>query len=435
MTVDYIRHLNTCIESREKSRLIKVQVVGALCTEYREHIRRAKELRAQLKIYKESEVINLDAALPENMIMCRCPTADCKGLVNGNWVCGICKVNVCSKCQVALASKEAVESHVCDENILKSLAAIKKETRPCPKCKTNIFKAEGCNQMWCTNCMTAFEWVTGNLIVGGFFHNPHHREWLDQRRASGGGGANNADAIGGINDNAYCEEFRDANTTLMTIEGLLASLREKKHDLSCKMLDVIKILFRSMNFLDVSNGGFKRSYAPVKEIEYVELGVKFMNINDDAEWIRRVRLLDKKKEFHVEVNELKTAFCVCFREIIARFCYNIRPPKNFSLYEFEVLLGEVLFEIFQLSEASMNDLHVIEKRYNHRILYLRNCFDVWSNLALDANFAVYLQDTFDVIRAIAISLDNNDAAAVGLVDRDEEASDSDAEGAPEPEDE
>jgi hypothetical protein len=59
--------------------------------------------------------------------------------------------------------------------------ALNKEAKPCPKCAASISKIDGCDQMWCTQCRTAFSWRTGAIETA--VHNPHYYEW---KRRNGG---------------------------------------------------------------------------------------------------------------------------------------------------------------------------------------------------------------------------------------------------------
>jgi hypothetical protein len=105
-----------------------------------------------------------------------CPSPDCRGFLNINYVCGICETNVCSRCHEI--KKEGTE-HTCKPEDIESAKAIMKETRPCPKCAVPIFKIDGCSQMWCSMCKTAFNWNTGRIETGNI-HNPHYYEWMRQ---------------------------------------------------------------------------------------------------------------------------------------------------------------------------------------------------------------------------------------------------------------
>ena len=44
-----------------------------------------------------------------------------------------------------------------------------------------IHKIDGCSQMWCTSCSTAFDWKTGKLSTGRI-HNPHFFEFQKRSR-------------------------------------------------------------------------------------------------------------------------------------------------------------------------------------------------------------------------------------------------------------
>jgi hypothetical protein len=41
-----------------------------------------------------------------------------------------------------------------------------------------ISKTDGCNQMWCTNCQTPFDWVSGLELKNVQVHNPHYFQFL-----------------------------------------------------------------------------------------------------------------------------------------------------------------------------------------------------------------------------------------------------------------
>ena len=67
--------------------------------------------------------------------------------------------------------------HTCKPENVETAKLLAKDTKPCPKCATPIFKIEGCDQMFCTQCQTPFSWKTGR-VENGVIHNPHYFEWL-----------------------------------------------------------------------------------------------------------------------------------------------------------------------------------------------------------------------------------------------------------------
>jgi hypothetical protein len=110
-----------------------------------------------------------------------CPSEDCRGFLSTQWKCGLCQVHVCSKCHVA---KKDDEDHVCHPDDVATAEFLMKDTKSCPKCATAIHKIEGCDQMWCTQCQTAFSWRT-NEVIHGIIHNPHYFQWLRQQNRQG----------------------------------------------------------------------------------------------------------------------------------------------------------------------------------------------------------------------------------------------------------
>lgn len=132
-----------------------------------------------------------------------CPIESCRGFLSQQWKCGLCNVFTCSKCNVpkcnvpkcnvpnqnqncktqtnnnSTDTQDETDEHVCNPDDVATAELLAKDTKPCPQCGTGIFKIDGCDQMWCTECRTAFNWRTGNLETG-HFHNPHYFEY--QRR-------------------------------------------------------------------------------------------------------------------------------------------------------------------------------------------------------------------------------------------------------------
>ena len=103
-----------------------------------------------------------------------CPGADCRGFLSTQWKCGLCDVQVCSKCH---AVTDSAGTHTCNPDEVASAEFLMKDTKPCPTCATAIHKIMGCDQMFCTVCHTAFDYKTGTIAHGNI-HNPHYFEWM-----------------------------------------------------------------------------------------------------------------------------------------------------------------------------------------------------------------------------------------------------------------
>ncbi len=101
-----------------------------------------------------------------------CCNGDCNGFLDENWKCNSCMNYSCKKCLEVIGTKKD-EKHECNPDSVETAKLLKKETKPCPKCGTRIYKINGCDQMWCTCCHVAFSWNTGT-IERGIVHNPHY---------------------------------------------------------------------------------------------------------------------------------------------------------------------------------------------------------------------------------------------------------------------
>lgn len=110
-----------------------------------------------------------------------CPQGECRGFLSTMWKCGTCATWTCPECHEVKGEFQD-SPHTCDPNNVETAKLLAKDTNPYPKCATGIFKIEGCDQMWCTQCHTAFSWRTGRVETQ--IHNPHFYEW--QRRNNNG---------------------------------------------------------------------------------------------------------------------------------------------------------------------------------------------------------------------------------------------------------
>ena len=104
----------------------------------------------------------------------KCPANECRGFLSTRWKCDVCENYICSECNEIKG-----DDHQCDPEAVETMKLLKKDTKPCVKCGTMIFKISGCSQMWCPDCHTAFDWNTGRIATG-VIHNPHFYDFQRQ---------------------------------------------------------------------------------------------------------------------------------------------------------------------------------------------------------------------------------------------------------------
>ena len=112
----------------------------------------------------------------------KCPDGDCRGFLSTAWKCGLCSKWACPECH-EIKGTDRDAAHECKPENVATAKLLAKDSRPCPGCGVVISKIEGCDQMWCPQCHTAFSWRTGQKETG-VVHNPHFYEW--QRKQNGG---------------------------------------------------------------------------------------------------------------------------------------------------------------------------------------------------------------------------------------------------------
>jgi len=138
------------------------------------------QIETSIREERESELQKAGGVVQEKKTsyICPCPENECKGFIDDiEYKCGICEKQVCKTCYI-----QAEDEHKCNPEVVETVKMLKKETKPCPNCRVPIFKIDGCDQIWCTSCHTAFSWRTGEVETGRV-HNPHYYQWM---RENGG---------------------------------------------------------------------------------------------------------------------------------------------------------------------------------------------------------------------------------------------------------
>jgi hypothetical protein len=174
-----------------KRELTKLEERGFDDHNFEEYLENRKVFRMQLYDQKEdiSNLIwkkNYLMMLParnerhQNKVMLKCVSDGCRGYVNTqNMKCAICEVTLCRECHEIVTPGS---DHTCNEDTVKTVKLLMNDSKNCPSCKAVIHKIDGCDQMFCTMCHTAFSWRTCEIVIGRI-HNPHYYEYL---RRNGG---------------------------------------------------------------------------------------------------------------------------------------------------------------------------------------------------------------------------------------------------------
>lgn len=101
----------------------------------------------------------------------QCAHPGCNGFLERTWMCSICEKYTCSKCHEPKKSRNDPE-HVCNPDIVANVEALKKDSKPCPKCGTGIFKINGCFDgdvevmMYDSSVKKVKEIVVGDELMG-----------------------------------------------------------------------------------------------------------------------------------------------------------------------------------------------------------------------------------------------------------------------------
>jgi hypothetical protein len=189
---EYKEHRENILYDQERGLLPATQEVANARKEFNERQKDLTNIDNQIRALKEQRSIisnqmitlfnrsrNMQAANTteeRRAFVKKCPAEDCPGYLSSQWKCGTCNIWACPDCHI-VKGLDRNEEHTCDPDTLATARLLAQDTKACPKCHIDIYKIDGCNQMWCVRCHTAFDWRTLRIEQGNV-HNPHYFQYM-----------------------------------------------------------------------------------------------------------------------------------------------------------------------------------------------------------------------------------------------------------------
>ena len=102
----------------------------------------------------------------------QCPAEGCRGFLSTQWKCGICEQWTCPDCHELKGPNRDAPDHACNPDSVETAKLLAKDSKPCPKCQSLIFKISGCFAkdtpilLWDRTTKLAQDIKVGDTLVG-----------------------------------------------------------------------------------------------------------------------------------------------------------------------------------------------------------------------------------------------------------------------------
>jgi hypothetical protein len=234
-----------------------------------------------------------------------CPVNQCKGFVESDWKCGLCSSKICSECHEKKEDRDMF--HTCNPETKASVEMLQNDSKPCPNCGALIHKISGCDQMWCTQCRTAFSWNTGNLEE--VVHNPHYFEWLRKKNA-------NANAVDMERPGDQpCNRFVSENSTFGIVHTIRKVIPDEIHrDL---IMNLVRLL---LHISQVELPNCVPSYVrQIPHDPHRELRIKYMLNEIDLDEFQSILVKREKERMKKEeINQILQTFVEVMDDLLRK---------------------------------------------------------------------------------------------------------------------
>jgi hypothetical protein len=180
LTSKYKEHLENVLFDQEKALLPATQILvqeKIAKDKLKKHVRELDKLIEDL--YKQKRELErqiqfglVDIPEKEKIHFVRqCPANGCRGFLSTQWKCGICNQWTCPDCHELKGPTRECD-HTCDPNNVETAKLLAKDSKPCPKCQSLIYKINGCFAkdtpilMWDGTTKMSQNICVGDILVG-----------------------------------------------------------------------------------------------------------------------------------------------------------------------------------------------------------------------------------------------------------------------------
>lgn len=273
-----------------------------------------------------------------------CPVEVCRGFLSTGLKCGTCDGYACKYCHLPKACKHD-DDHKCDPDLVATVQLLAQDTKPCPACATPIFKIHGCDQMYCTQCHTAFSWIRGT-IERGVIHNPHFYE--AQRAINGGIAPSRHIAFG-------CGGLPNIWLVIEKIDGSNIGFKFGRN--------------AHMLIAHIDNIELPRYPNMIGEVDNSNMRVDYlMNRITEKQWISKLKTKMKKQEKDGEFNMVLVMFTTTMADLFG----NIAVSAVHDVHKY-------ISAMIELREYTNNALKKIGLRYGNIYPCILDDFKFCSN--------------------------------------------------------
>ena len=212
---------------------------------------------------------------------------------------------------------------------------------------------KNCDQMWCTQCHTAFSWRTGN--VERTIHNPHYYEWM--RRTGGGEMARNPNDVPcGRNLDHYLYE---------SIARILRTKYTNASNLRTIVSRTDKTIRNTIHMMET-----ERPRPPNYERRNEDLRVRYlMNELSEQEMRDQLQKDDKRHHKNQEIADIYTLLGNTITDILFRFAEKLEREKDTKP---ELIDDSMLNEINKIVEYANECLIDVSYTYSSPKIVIDN---------------------------------------------------------------